>query len=158
MSHAASPPDGFHLAPVGGAFATHNGPLYARWADEQQLVLGFRVEARHTNPGNNCHGGMLGLFADIFISTAAQYQTDIPRQFLPTISLDLDFLAGAPLGSWVEGRAEVLKVTRNLIFSQGLITADGEIVVRASGVFRRGPLLPESAADTFLSLPGMPRK
>ncbi|MGE0098855.1 MAG: PaaI family thioesterase [Hydrogenophaga sp.] len=157
MSGASQPPEGFQLAPVGGAFATHNGPLYARWAD-QHLVLGFRVEPRHTNPGNHCHGGMLSLFADIFISTAAQYQTDIPRQFLPTISLDIDFLAGAPLGSWVEGRAEVLKVTRNLIFSQGLITADGDIVVRASGVFRRGPLLPESAADTFLNLPGMPVK
>lgn len=154
---APTPPEGFHLAPVGGRFATHNGPLYARWS-EQRLVLGFRVEERHTNPGDQCHGGMLGLFADIFISTAAQYQTDIPRQFLPTISLQLDFLAGAPRGSWVEGRAEVLKVTRNLIFSQGLITADGAAVVRASGVFKRGPLLPESASDTFLHLPGMPVK
>ncbi|MCW5652134.1 PaaI family thioesterase [Hydrogenophaga sp.] len=153
-----TPPEGFHPAPVGGRFAIHNGPLFARWTTDQRLVLGFRVEERHTNPGNQCHGGMLGLFADIFISTAAQYQTDIPRQFLPTISLDLDFLAGAPLGSWIEGRADVLKVTRNLIFSQGLITADGEPVVRASGVFKRGPLLPESASDTFLTLPGMHRK
>lgn len=152
----SAPPEGFVPAPIGGRFATHNGPLYARWT-EQRLVLAFRVEAHHANPGNQCHGGMLGLFADIFISTAAQYQTDIPRQFLPTISLNLDFLAGAPLGSWVEGRAEVLKVTRNLIFSQGLVTADGQTVLRASGVFKRGPLLPESSADAFLTLPGMPR-
>ena len=92
------PPDGFVPASLGGAFATHNGPLYARWRDGR-LELCFRVAAHHVNPGNACHGGMLGTFADILISTAAQYQTDIPRQFLPTISLQTDFLAPAPLGS-----------------------------------------------------------
>ncbi len=85
------------------------------------------------------------MFADIMLSTAAQYQTDIPRQFLPTISLQMDFIAAAPLGSWVQGRADILRVTRNLVFSQGLVEADGTLVLRASGVFRRGPLLPESA-------------
>ncbi|MGH8786111.1 MAG: PaaI family thioesterase, partial [Cupriavidus necator] len=102
------------------------------------------------------HGGMLGLFADILISTAAQYQADIPRQFLPTISLQLDFLAGAPLGSWVEGRADILKVTKNLVFSQGIICSDGQPVVRASGVFRRGPLLADSDSDARLILSGIP--
>ena len=151
------PPEGFHPAPVGGAFARHNGPLYARW-DDPYLLLGFRVADPHVNPGGSCHGGMLAMFADILISTAAQYQSDIPRQFLPTISLQLDFLANAPWGSWVQGRADILKVTRNLVFTQGIVSADGTPVVRASGVFKRGPLLPESANDVFLKLPGMPVK
>ena len=81
--------------------------------------MGFRVGPGHVNPGNNCHGGMLAMFADILISTAAQYQADIPRQFLPTITLQMDFMAAAPLGAWVEGKAEILRVTRNLVFSQG---------------------------------------
>ncbi len=158
MKHSTvdrQPPEGFVEAPIGGAFATHNGPLYARWHDDR-LLVGFRVDQRHVNPGNNCHGGMLGLFADILISTAAQYQADIPRQFLPTISLQLDFLAGAPLGSWVEGRADILKVTKNLVFSQGIICSDGQPVVRASGVFRRGPLLADSDSDARLILSGIP--
>lgn len=69
-----------------------------RWRDDR-LQLGFRVGTLHVNPGQNCHGGMLGMYADILISTAAQYQADIPRQFLPTISLQMDFIAVAPLGS-----------------------------------------------------------
>lgn len=150
-------PEGFEPAPIGGAFALHNGPLFARWL-APHLLLGFRVDERHVNPGNGCHGGMLGLFADILISTGAQYQADIPRQFLPTISLQMDFLSVAPFGSWVQGQAEVLKVTRNLVFSQGLISADGVPVVRCSGVFKRGPLLEASASDVFLRLPGMPVK
>ncbi|MDB5730904.1 MAG: hypothetical protein JWQ03_799 [Variovorax sp.] len=152
-----APPPGFERVELGGTFASVNGPLFARWHADR-LQLGFRVGPGHVNPGQNCHGGMLCTFADILISTAAQYQADIPRQFLPTISLQVDFLAGAPLGSWVHGQAEILRVTRNLVFSQGLVYADGQTVMRASGVFRRGPLLPESEDDQALRLPGMPRR
>ena len=147
-------PAGFVKVQLGGAFATHNGPLHARWQDPY-LLLGFRVGPQHVNPANSCHGGMLGMFADIMISTAAQYQSDIARQFLPTINLQMDFLATAPLGSWVQGRADILRATRSLIFSQGLIHADGTLVMRASGVFKRGPLLPDTASDHALALPGM---
>lgn len=151
------PPSGFTPVNVGGTFATHNGPLYARWHNEH-LQFGFRVGEKHVNPGQNCHGGMLCMFVDILISTAAQYQTDIPRQFLPTISLQVDFMAAAPLGSWVQGQAEILKVTRNLIFSQGLVEADGQTALRTSGVFKRGPLLPDTTNDYELQLPGMPKQ
>jgi uncharacterized protein (TIGR00369 family) len=156
MSDRALPvPAGFVTVQLGGAFATRNGPLYARWHDDR-LQLGFRVTADHVNPGNACHGGMLGMFADILISTAAQYQADIPRQFLPTVSLQMDYMAAAPLGSWVQGQAEILEVTRNLVFSQGIVSADGRAVMRTSGVFRRGPLLPDTASDHALALPGLP--
>ena len=153
----ASIPPGFEPVRLGSHFATHSGALHARW-HEGRLQIGFIVEPHQVNPGDNCHGGMLSLLADIVLSSAAQYQTDIPRQFLPTISLQVDFLAVAPLGSWVQGQAEILQVTRNLIFSQGLIQADGQVVMRASGVFRRGPLLPESADDQALRLHGMPQR
>lgn len=155
QDNTTGPAPGFEPVDIGGAFATHNGPLHARWHDGH-LQLGFRVGPEHVNPGNQCHGGMLCMFADILISTAAQYQADIPRQFLPTISLQMDFIAAAPLGSWVQGEAEILRVTRNLVFSQGLLHADGTLVLRTSGVFKRGPLLPDSAGDQALRLPGMP--
>lgn len=153
----APPPPGFVPVQVGGIFATHNGPLYARW-HEHHFQLGFRVGPQHVNPGDACHGGMLSTVADIVLSTAAQYQADIPRQFLPTISLQIDFMASAPLGSWVQGQADILKVTRNLLFSQALLRADGHTVLRASGVFKRGPLLPDTASDHWLRLPGMPQR
>lgn len=152
---SAPVPEGFGKVHIGGEFATRNGPLYARWHDDH-LQMGFRVGPGHINPGQNCHGGMLAMFADILISTAAQYQADIPRQFLPTITLQMDFMAAAPLGAWVQGQAEILRVTRNLVFSQGLVRADGTLALRASGVFKRGPLLAESASDHALRFPGLP--
>jgi uncharacterized protein (TIGR00369 family) len=153
----SDPAPAFEPVEIGGAFATHNGPMHARWI-LGHLQLGFRVGPHHVNPAQECHGGMLGMFADILISTAAQYQSDIPRQFLPTISLQMDFIAAAPLGSWVQGEADILRVTRNLVFSQGLIHADGTLVLRTSGVFKRGPLLPDSASDQPLRLVGMPAR
>ncbi len=156
-SAAPAAPAGFEPVPVGGAFATHNGPLFGRW-HAGSLQLGFRVAPIHVNPGQSCHGGMLATFADILISTSAQYQADIPRQFLPTVSLQVDFMSTAPLGSWVQGQADILQVTRNLVFTQGLVHADGQLVMRASGVFRRGPLLADSACDAPLELAGMPTR
>ena len=151
------PPEKFVRVEIGGIFASRNGPLFARWHDAH-LELGFWVGPQHVNPGNGCHGGMLTTLADIVLSSAAQYQSDIPRQFLPTISLQVDFMTVAPLGSWVQGRADILKVTRNLVFSQGILLTDGGIVARASGVFRRGPLLPDTGSDHRLVLPDMPTR
>jgi len=156
-SDTAHPPAGFVPVKLGSTFASHSASLFARWHVDR-LQLGFRVEPHQVNPGDNCHGGMLSLFADILLSSAAQYQTDIPRQFLPTISLQLDFINGAPLGAWVQGEASILQVTKNLVFSQGLIMCNDKTVARASGVFRRGPLLPDSESDYRLELPGMPQR
>jgi acyl-coenzyme A thioesterase PaaI-like protein len=103
---------------------------------EDHLLLGFRVEMRHCNPGSVCHGGMLATFGDMLLPIAARFQAKMDMGFLPTVNLSCDFLAPAPLGSWVEGRADALKVTKNLLFAQGLATADGAPVLRANGIFK----------------------
>ena len=42
----------------------------------------------------------------------------------------------------MQGEAEVLRVTRSLVFAQGLVTADGEPVARASAIMKIGPAFP----------------
>jgi uncharacterized protein (TIGR00369 family) len=101
--------------------------------------LGFRVEPRHTNPVGICHGGMMATFCDMLMPISIHRKSkEVGMRFLPTINLQIDYLAPAPLGAWVEGEAEVLKVTRSLIFGQGLVTADGVVAVRVSGIFKIG--------------------
>lgn len=150
---AAQPdiPPGFRLARVGGAFVAHNGPLYAR-LENGRLLLGFRVEERHTNPLNMCHGGMLATFADMLLPCAVMYQVDAERRFLPTISLQIDYLAPALLGAWVQGEADILRSTRNMVFAQGLVRADGTPALRVSGIFKQGPLIGDSNNRDPLSL------
>lgn len=132
-------PDGFRPANILGDFTTFNGPLYGKRTDGK-VRMGFRVEQRHTNPLGMCHGGMLATFADMLVPCEAMYLADRERRFLPTISLQMDYLGPAKLGAWVQGEAQVLHTTRNMLFGQGLVTADGEPCLRFSGIFKIGPL------------------
>jgi uncharacterized protein (TIGR00369 family) len=144
-------PDGFRPIKVGGAFVAHNGPLYGKWTGER-LLLGFRVEERHTNPLKICHGGMLATFADMLIPCASMYQSAMERRFLPTISLQIDYMGAAALGAWIQGEADVLRTTKNMLFGQGLVSADGQPALRISGIFKMGPLFGDGLASDPLGL------
>ncbi len=149
MSDAATPvpdpvpgpvPEGYRPVklPPGG-FMGINGPLYVRHVGEE-LFFGFRVEDRHCNPMRICHGGMLASFCDMMLPlTVHRKCSEMGRRFLPTVSLQLDYLSPAALGSWVQGEAQVLRVTRAMVFAQGLVSADGVPAVRCSGIMKIGP-------------------
>ena len=48
-------------------------------------------------------------------------------------------LAPAERGAWLEGRCEVLRMTRNLVFAQGLLTVRETPILRASSVMKLPP-------------------
>ncbi|MDI9331595.1 MAG: PaaI family thioesterase [Alphaproteobacteria bacterium] len=137
-------PQGFRPLRVGGPFMQTNGPLYGRLSQElggrPRVHVGFRVLPAHTNPMGVCHGGMLATLADMLAAICVPYQTDLPRHFLPTISLQMDFLAPARQGDWVQAQVDVLRTTRNLVFTQGLIHAGDEVALRVSAIYKIGPL------------------
>ena len=137
MPDTASIPEGFREARIHGDFIAFNGPLYARLGGNG-IELGFRVEQRHTNPLGNCHGGMLATFVDMLVPCTAMYEPGRERRFLPTISLQIDYLGPSPLGAWVQGGAQILRTTRNMVFGQGLVHADGAPALRFSGIFKLG--------------------
>jgi uncharacterized protein (TIGR00369 family) len=130
-------------------FLDSNGPLYARW-DGAFVRLGFRVEERHCNPGMAAHGGMLATFADLQLPLAARFQSGRDMGFMPTVNLTCDYLAPAKLGAWIEGEAAPVKITRNLVFMQGVATADGEPCLRMNGIFKIGT--PSGASLTIEKL------
>jgi uncharacterized protein (TIGR00369 family) len=135
-------PAGFAPLLMIGDFVAVNGPLYV-CNEGERVQFGFRVEQRHTNPMGICHGGMMATFCDMLLPLSVHRQrADVGMRFLPTISLQIDYLAPAPLGSWVQGEAEVLRVTRSLVFAQALVTADGEPAARVSGIFKIGQPFP----------------
>jgi uncharacterized protein (TIGR00369 family) len=134
----ADVPPGFAPLRTGGGFIAANGPIWLLHEGER-VQLGFRVEARHTNPMGICHGGMMATFCDMLLPlTAHRRVPEISKRFLPTISLQIDYLAPSPLGAWVQGEAQVLRTTRTMVFAQGLVTADGVPVARASGIMKIG--------------------
>lgn len=131
-------PDGFVPLPFLFGFVGVNGPLWLK-RDGDKLHLGFRAEERHCNPMRIVHGGMLATFADMQLPFGARYQAGMPSTFLPTVNLSLDYIAPAKMGAWIEGETEVLRKTRSFVFAQCRITADGELAVRANGLFKIGP-------------------
>ena len=93
------------------------GPLYGR-REGEQLVLGLRIERRHCNPGGSCHGGMLATLADMLLVLGAGAQTGAMR-YMVTVNLSCDFIGPAPEGAWLEGRLQVLRARRSLVFLPG---------------------------------------
>ena len=104
------------------------------------MVFGPRVGPNHCNPVGICHGAWLSTLADLLLPLTARLTIDdLNDRFFLTVNLSLDFLDQALLGSWLEGRANVLRRTKRMVFVQGLLTTGGGAVLRASGVFRIGP-------------------
>jgi len=140
-------PAGFVPLEAGGPYIQHNGPLYVLHQSDV-VKFGFRVERRHTNPMGNLHGGMMATFCDMLMPLSVHRKSDqVADRFLPTISLQIDYLAPAAMGAWVEGEANPLRITRSLVFAQGLVTADGVPCARVSGVFKIGPVAQQDAVE-----------
>lgn len=95
---------------------------------------------------------MLATFADMLIPCASMYQSDRERRFLPTIRLQVDYMGAAALGAWVQGEADVLRTTRNLLFGQGLVSADAQPALRVSGIFKMGQPIGDGIATDPLGL------
>jgi len=133
-------PEGFKERRFGNeGFINVNGPLYARRSGST-FQLGFRVERRHCNLMGILHGGMMATFCDMLLPIAAHVlSSELGKRFLPTINLQIDYLAASPLGSWVQGEAQLLRTTKSLVFMQGLVHADDAVAARVSGIFKIGP-------------------
>jgi uncharacterized protein (TIGR00369 family) len=146
-------PEGFKPRRFGDGFIAVNGPLYVKKLDPG-ILLGFRVEARHCNPMGICHGGMIATFCDMLLPISAHYlSADLARRFLPTISLQVDYLAASKRGAWVQGEAQLLRATRSMVFMQGVVRADGEPVARVSGIFKIGPRFEDALMSPAAAAP-----
>jgi uncharacterized protein (TIGR00369 family) len=133
MSPEAPVPAGFAPLQLGNnPFIDLCGPFYGH-REGDGLVMGLRVLDKHCNPGGTCHGGMLGTLADLLLVLGANVLTDA-RRYMVTVNLNCDYMAPAPKGSWLEGRLQVKRATRSLVFCQGEFTADGHPVLALSGI------------------------
>lgn len=144
-AHAAARPlpQGFRPLRIGtfNDFLALTGP-FAMKHENGVLNLGFYVEQRHCNIAGICHGGMMLTFADIQMAIAGKHQEDL-QGFHMTVSLTCDFLGGGKRGGWIEGRTEVVRNEDRFLFTQCIVTCDGEPVLRGNAVFREGKATPE---------------
>jgi len=112
------------------------GPFYERRRGNE-VSLGLRIEERHCNSRDICHGGLLATLADLalgYSALAAGKTAGGPTSFV-TVSLSLDFAGSAKAGDWVESEIEVHKTGSRLAFANGYLVANGVRIVRASAIF-----------------------
>jgi acyl-coenzyme A thioesterase 13 len=108
------------------------GPLYEAVADAS--VVRLQIDERHTNARGFLHAGVLVAVADVVMGHTAQ-RAGPAGTSLVTVSLTTDFPGSAQLGDWVKGHASVRRVGRQLAFTSCEFTANGRLVLAASGVF-----------------------
>jgi acyl-coenzyme A thioesterase 13 len=112
------------------------GPFYERRRGKE-VSLGLRIEERHCNSRDICHGGLLATLADLalgYSALAAAKTAGGPSSFV-TVSLSLDFAGSAKAGDWVESDVQVHKTGSRLAFANGYLIANGVRIVRASAIF-----------------------
>jgi uncharacterized protein (TIGR00369 family) len=129
-----APPHGFYPFEAERFFYNSVGPMFTRYSGGR-LTFGFRVLEKHVNAAQIAHGGMLFTLMDMQMGLGASVDTGVPG-FVVTVNLTTDFLAPARIGQWVQAESRIVKQTRSLIFSDGTLQVDGEIILRANSVLK----------------------
>ena len=118
------------------SFNSHIGNLYVKRGEKgtrDEFVMGFRVHQHMCNPAGGLHGGMMMTVADLVGAMGGGTLAGL-RKFLPTVNMTFDFVAPAKVGDWVEGRAELVRATRSLLFTNIYLTVGEEKILRASSI------------------------
>lgn len=126
-------PQGFERLPEGLAFIDALQPVY-RKVDGANASFGLVVQARHGNTMGICHGGVLMTLADMAAATGV----NLARGELsgsPTISMNMDFVAAAQRGEWIQADAQEVSLKRRFGFCRGTISCGRGVVARFSGTF-----------------------
>ena len=128
-------PAGFEPSLRTSPFLDVIGPVYTR-AGEGVVLLGLRARTEHLNTRGFVHGAVLAALLDVVCGRNCALRIGQPG--LVTVSLNVDFVASARDGDWLEASAMVTRVGRRLAFSHGRVEAEGKPVATASGVFAVG--------------------
>jgi len=133
-------PDGFVQLDMADDFVRLVGPLYVKLEADGPRV-GLLLERRHGNPLGIAHGGCLVTLADMVMGFGCGFATKTAGVH-PTITLNSDFVRGARIGHWIDGKAVITRRTPNFIFARCDLVCAGDVVLSASGIFKVPTLKP----------------
>ena len=129
---------GWSQYPGGDPFEDLAGPFYCRIDETGERVCAFRAEKKHMNGGMFMHGGCVMTFADFCLFAIAN---DVLREsHSVTATFNGEFVGTARPGDLVEGRGEVVKAGRSMVFVRGIISnasAGGAPMMSFSAVLKK---------------------
>jgi uncharacterized protein (TIGR00369 family) len=127
-------PSGFERHSRRSAATAAWEPLWSR-RNARGLTIGFRVTEAHCNARGFLHGGVVSTLADNAMGLSCA-EAGPPGGGLVTVSLSVDFLASGAIGDWVTIDAEPDRVGTTIAHANARVSSNGELIGRASAVFR----------------------
>jgi uncharacterized protein (TIGR00369 family) len=116
-------------------FEVNNGPFWHREEADGDIRCAFRVERKHLNGSGAVHGGCLMAFADYCLFALGNKALHDGRGV--TLSFSSEFIDAAREGDLIEGRGEVVRAGRSIVFLRGTLSCAGRPVLTFAGTVKR---------------------
>ena len=132
------PPKGFAQHFKSSLFTNPWEPLYSK-VMKNHVSMGTWLRDVHCNSRGIVHGGFVSTIADNAMGlTCVEGLKSQERKVtsLVTISLNVDFVGMAKLGDWLQTNSQIVKLTRSLGFISCHLTANEEIIARATSTYK----------------------
>lgn len=112
--------------------------LLVRADSDGKARLRMFPEHRHTNLGNNIHGGTVMSLIDIALFACARQLGIIEAGTAVTLDLSVQFIGAGKPNVPCDAVTELLKETRRLVFLRGVVEqGEGNLVAAFSGTIRK---------------------
>jgi acyl-coenzyme A thioesterase PaaI-like protein len=126
-------PLGYSALQESEGYIALSGPYF--WARDAVggFIYGFRSDDRHGNPNGVLHGAAIVTFVDTILGHAVVAATGCQ---CATVTLDSQFVAAIPTGTWIEGRVRLRKLSKTLAFLDAEATSGETLLLAATATFR----------------------
>ncbi len=125
---------GWEIYASASPFSAPHGQMYQKISADGICWRAFLAGRAHCNSVGIVHGGMMVSFMDALMGYAVANST---RSRALTIRLTSDFLSIARPGDWIVGQSRVTRVTRSVVFVEGMAHAGRRPLFSAQGIFKR---------------------
>ena len=130
----ATIPQGFSLLPKGLGFNDELAPIYIN-GSEEVFRSAIVIQQRHLNPMGICHGGVILSFADFAMAAILSHKLQ-SHGGMPTINMNVDFIAPSNEGDWIEFVLDRLSLTKLMGNVAGVLQGPNGVVARVNGIYR----------------------
>lgn len=132
----AAAEQGFTIGARQEGFSGLLGPFFERELGAAGFEYALFIDERHLNPEGFVHGGVLASMVDYVLYRVAGSAAGAGFA-VPTVDLQIQYLGAVKAGTCLTGTGKVLRETRSLVFVHGELAVAGELVLAASGVYKK---------------------
>jgi uncharacterized protein (TIGR00369 family) len=113
------------------------GKMIVRRESDTTARLRMFPTIKHSNLGNNVHGGTTLAFIDVALFGASRMFGLIEAGTAVTLDLSVQFIGAGKIDVPLEAEVELLKETRRLLFLRGLIVQGDNRIAGFAGTIRK---------------------